>query len=53
MNLYGIKCLMFTKNKNTKIKLKIDGERLLINRGFRKLKTIDEEELSYLLESLI
>ena len=48
---------MFAKNKNIKIKRKIDGISNLFSRcidcGFKKFETIDEEELSYLLESSI
>ena len=50
MNLYCIKCLMFIKNRNIKIKREIDGN--IYSRctdcGFKNLETIDEEELSYL-----
>ena len=57
MNLYCIKCLMFTKNINMKIKRKIDGKINLyfrcIDCCFKKFETIGEEELSYLLEDLI
>ena len=37
MNNYCNKCLMFTKNRNTVLILKID---------FKNFETIDEEELS-------
>ena len=48
---------MFTKSRNIRIKYKIDGKANLysfcINCGFKKFESIDEEELSYLLETLI
>ena len=57
MNLYCIKCLMFTKTKNVKIKCKMGGRINLyscfIDYGFKNFATIVEEELSYLLEGLI
>ena len=50
MNLYSIKCLMFTRNRNIKIKREIDGKDNFyshcIDCGFKKCKTIDEKELS-------
>ena len=54
MNLYFTTCLMITKNKIIKIKRVIDGKINVYSRcGFKKFdKTIDEEELGYLLESL-
>ena len=30
MNLYSIKCLMFTKNNNIKIKHKIDDKKIFV-----------------------
>ena len=30
MNLYSIKCLMFTKNNNIKIKRKIDDKKIFV-----------------------
>ena len=57
MNLYCIKCLMIKKNKNIKIKHKTVEKINLHSRctdcGFKKFETIDEEELSYLLEGPI
>ena len=57
MNLYCIKCLMIKKNKNIKIKHKtvekINLHSRCIGCGFKKFETIDEEELSYLLEGPI
>ena len=56
MNLSCIKCLMFTKINDIKRKCKIDGKINLysccINCGFKKIETIDEEELSYLTKFL-
>ena len=44
MNLYCINCLMFTKNKNIKIKRKIDRKinfySCCIDCGFKKFETI-------------
>ena len=44
---------MFSKNSNITIKRKIYGERNLYSRsmdcGFKKFKTIDKEQLSYIL----
>ena len=52
-----MKYLMFKKSRNIRIKDKIDGKTNLysfcINCGFKKIESIDEEELSYLLETLI
>ena len=57
MNLYCIKCLIFTKRRNFEIKHKIDGNINLYSRcidfGFKKLETIDKEELIDLLKDLI
>ena len=57
MNLSCIKCLMFTKNTHIKKKREIDGKINFCSRcidcAFKKFGTINEEELSYLLESLI
>ena len=48
---------MLTKSRNIRIKNKNDGKTNLysfcINCGFKKFESIDEEELSYLLETLI
>ena len=48
---------MFKKSRNIRIKYKIDGKTNLysfcINCGFKKFESLDEEELSYLLETLI
>ena len=48
MNLCCIKCLMFTKNRNIKIKRKIHGEINLYCHcsgcNFKMFVTIDEEE---------
>ena len=51
---------MFTKNKNIKIKREIDSKMNLyylylycIGCNFKKLETIDKEEVSYLLDGLI
>ena len=48
---------MSKKSRNIRIKYKIDGKTNLysfcINCGFKKFESIDEEELSYLLETLI
>ena len=48
---------MFKKSRNIRIKYNIDGKTNLysfcINCGFKKFESIDEEELSYLLETLI
>ena len=56
MNLSCIKCLMFTKINDIKRKCKLDGKINLysccINCGFKKIETIDEEELSYLTKFL-
>ena len=50
MNLYSIRCSKFTKNNNIAIKHKIDGKInfyfCCIDCGFKKLDTIDKEELS-------
>ena len=52
-----MKYLMFKKSRNIRIKYKIDGKTNLysfcINYDFKKFESIDEEELSYLLETLI
>ena len=57
MNFYCIKCLMFTKNNNIKLKFKIDAKINLysgcIGCGFKKFATIDKEELRDLLRYLI
>ena len=47
MNLYRFKCLFFTKNKNIKIKRKIDGNINLYSRcidcSFKKFENIDKK----------
>ena len=57
MNFYCIKCLMFIKNNNIKLKCKIDAKVNLysccIGYGFKKFATIDKEELRDLLRYLI
>ena len=57
MNLYRVKCLMFTKSYNTKVKRKIDGKMNLYfhcnDCGFKNFVTIDKKELSDLLKDLI
>ena len=57
MDLYYIKCLMFTKNRNIKIKHKTDGKMNLyfycIDCSFKIFETFDKAEVSYLLERLI
>ena len=56
MDLYCIKCSVFTKNKNTKMKPEIDEKINLYSRcidcAFKTFQTIDEEELNYLLKDL-
>ena len=53
MNLYRIKCLMFTKYNNIKLKHETDGKINVYARcndcSFKKFATIDEEEISDLL----
>ena len=48
---------MFTKNKNLNLKREINGKInfcfRFIDYDFKKIETIDEEKLSYLLEVLI
>ena len=55
MNFYRIKCLVFRRNRDIKIKCKIDGKNNLyccsMDCGFKKFETIDEEDLSYLLKA--
>ena len=57
MNLYCVKCLMFTKNNNIKVKHKISGKINLYfhcnDCGLKKFARIDKEELSVLLKHLI
>ena len=57
MNPCCIKCLMFAKNKNIKIKREIDGKINLCSCctycGFKTFETIYQEKLSYIIESLI
>ena len=57
MNLYCIKCLFFTQNKNIKINRKIDGKINLYSRcidcSFKKFESIDKKGLKYLLKKSI
>ena len=57
MNVYCIKYLMFTENKNTKVKRKIDGKINIYSRcndcSFKKFSAIDKEKLSDLWKDLI
>ena len=58
MNFYCIKCLMFTKDRNTKIIRKLDEKinnlySCCIDCGLKNFETIHEKGLSYLLERLI
>ena len=57
MNFYCVKCSVFTKNRNIKVKSKIDCVINLYSRcidcGFKMFGTIDEEDLSYLLKGLM
>ena len=50
MNVYCIKCLMFSENKNIKVKRKIDGKINIYSRcndcSFKKFPAIDKEKLS-------
>ena len=50
MNLYFIKCLMFTKNNNIKTKRRINRKINLCSYffgyGFKKFASINEEEIS-------
>ena len=47
MNLFCMKCLMFTKNNNTKIKCEIDEKNnLCIHCSSKKFEMIDKKELS-------
>ena len=54
MHLYCIKCLMFAKNENIKLKREISEKIYLycrrINCGFKKLETISGKEITYLLK---
>ena len=56
MSLYYIKCSLFTKNRNIKIKCETDRKIILysscIDCNFKKFETIDEGELSYLVKGL-
>ena len=56
MSLYYIKCSLFTKNRNIKIKCETDRKISLysfcIDCNFKKFETIDEGELSYLVKGL-
>ena len=57
MNVYCIKCLMFTENKNIKVKRKIDGKINIYSCcndcSFKKFPAIDKEKLSDLWKDLI
>ena len=57
MNLYCIKCLMFTKNNKISVKREIDRKISLYfccnDCCFKKFITIDKEGLSGLLKDLI
>ena len=57
MNLYCIKCLMFTKNSNIKIQREINRQSNIYchcnNCGFKKLATTDKEKISGLSKSII
>ena len=54
MNLYCIKCLKFTRNKNINIKRELDGKSNLIFAVLvvvlKIFKTADKEEISDLLK---
>ena len=54
MNIYSIKCLIFTKNKNIKIKRKIDRKInsyfCCIDCGLKKFETINEKKVTYVLK---
>ena len=58
MNLYCIKCLMFTKifNWSIKVKREIDGKINIYSRcndcSFKKVTPIDKEEISDLLKEV-
>ena len=57
MNLYCLKCLMFTKNNNIKVKRDINGKFNLYSPcqdfSFKRFATINKEELSDLLKDLV
>ena len=57
MSLYCVKCLIFTKNSNIKIKRKIDGKNNLycqcIDYGSKNLETTYAEKRCHLLKGLI
>ena len=52
MNLYCIKCSIFTKNSNNTIRQDIDGKIHIYSRcigcGFKTFESSDKEELIYL-----
>ena len=54
MHLYCIKCLMFAKNENIKLKREINEKIYLycrcIDCGFKKLETFSGKEITYLLK---
>ena len=54
MNIYSIKYLIFTKNKNIKIKRKIDQKInsyfCCIDCGLKKFETINEKKVTYVLK---
>ena len=56
MILSCIKCLIFTKNKDIKAKHEIDGKIIIYScsndYSFKKLVTIDKEEISDLLKKI-
>ena len=57
MNIYYIKCLMFTKNNKIKVNHEIVEKNSIVSRcldsGFKMFAAIDKEELSDLLKDLI
>ena len=57
MNIYCIKCLMFTKNNKIKVNHEIVGKISIFSRcldcGFKMFAAIDKEKLSDLLKDLI
>ena len=54
MNIYSIKYLIFTKNKNIKIKRKIDQKInsyfCCIDCGLKKFETVNEKKITYVLK---
>ena len=54
MNLYCVKYLMYTKDRNIKkreIERKINLYSRCIDFGLKKFETIDEKEITYLLKA--